>query len=119
MQVEFTCSKERCIQGLWKHGRAVGLGRLHSHEPPNDTIVRQIIDAGFADYVQGKPFKINFDSWPYLTRTGYDRINGNGAMQYVATLLHNDNADLTGGETKELTASEQTALMANTDLHVE
>lgn len=119
--VRFSCSKSEAIKALWKHGKAVGLGLLQSHVGPTDDQIATVVARGKADYLNGKPMKINLDNWPEIHPGGYDRENGLGAMQDVSdSVSRGDATDLAGGETKELNASERAQVIreANASLQV-
>lgn len=119
--VRFSCSKSEAIKALWENGTAIGLGRLHSHVSPTDEEIATVVAKGYADYLNGKPMKINLNNWPEIHPGGYDRDNGLGAMQRVSdSVSRGDAADLARGETKELNASERAQVIreANASLQV-
>ena len=116
----FTCTKGQATRALWVQAKAQGLGRLHSHQAPTDDDITEAIQGTYIDYLHGKPIKISFKHWPEVDATGYDRNNGVGKMQEVASAIAASVATMTGGETKELNAAERRAVMREADasLHV-
>ena len=119
-RVTFTCTKGQATRALWVQAKAPGLGRLHSHKAPTDEDIEEAIQKPRIDYLRGKSIKISFEHWPEVDATGYDRDNGVGKMQEVASAIAASVATTTGGETKELNAAERRAVMREADasLHV-
>lgn len=120
-RVTFTCTKDEATRALWVQAMpSLGLGRLHSHQAPTDEDIEEAIQKPRIDYLRGKSIKISFEHWPEVDATGYDRDNGVGKMQEVASAIAASVATMTGGETKELNAAERRAVMREADasLHV-
>ena len=117
--VTFHCSKADAVSALWANGKALGLGFLHSSEPPVAEEIQEVIDSGFVDYLAGKPMKFSLRSWPEVNCLGYDRDNGAGAMARVAEALKKSGPVPVGtGATKKLTEEETAQVVADANASI-
>ena len=92
--VRFNCDKYQALKNLWKSTRTIGMGFIHSHEEPTDEDVIKafkyedecgnIIEKNYIDYFKGRPIKTDFENFPVLKPSGYDRDAGVGTMQKVS-----------------------------------
>lgn len=75
---------------LYNSSKPLGLGYLHVEYTVMDkNEAKKILDVDYrTDYVNGRPIKIYFNNWPYLSPTGYDSRNGGeGTMKRLITEL--------------------------------
>ena len=80
------CTVAEMIAELWRKGKALGLGILQDTHPTQEEIL-ECIKRGEIDYLNGKPFKTDLKTFPFISPHGYDRDQGHGAMQSVADIL--------------------------------
>ena len=80
------CTVAEMIAELWRKGKALGLGVLQDTHPTQEEIL-ECIKRGKIDYLRGKPFKTDLKTFPFISPHGYDRDQGQGAMQAVADIL--------------------------------
>lgn len=78
-QVDCTgLAKEEVLAHLYNNAKSVGMGYLQAKTEPmsiHEAHTQLSTNSRF-DYLHGRPLKINFDQYPYLTSHLYDRDQG-------------------------------------------
>lgn len=78
-------SPEECLAALWSKSLVAGFFSVNGlpNPPIKRSAIRGALKHNYADYVCGRVIKTSFDDYPHLNSLGYDRDNGNGAMEDI------------------------------------
>ncbi len=121
--VRFNCDKYQALKNLWKGTKTIGMGFIHSYEEPTDEDAIKafqyndeygnIIEINYIDYFKGRPIKTNFENFPVLNPSGYDRDAGIGTMRKVS-----ENTALKFSPTKKLSSDEIEKLVEKNPIEI-